>query len=373
MNVLMLNYEYPPLGGGAGNATYYLLHEFGERDNLTVDLVTSSATGRYEEEHPSDNITIYKLPIRKKSIHYWTMREILSYSIKVHAFLKKRGIHKYDLVHAFFGIPCGGIAWFNRKQMPYIVSLRGSDVPGFNERFSLQYVFLSPLIRHIWREAHAVVANSAGLRDLAHRTAPLLNIHLIPNGIDTRKFMVRQDRNDGRIVIITVARLIRRKGIDNLLRALPGIIKQHPEVSVRIIGEGNMEKELRLLALNLGISDHVEFLGYIPHNELPEYYTTSDIFVLPSQNEGMSNTVLEAMASGLPIITTDTGGTKELIRDNGEIIPVGDPDAIASAIHRYLVDRKLRNTHGSCSRLLAESMDWTQIADKYISLYRAVS
>jgi glycosyltransferase involved in cell wall biosynthesis len=372
MNVLMLNYEYPPLGGGAGNATYYLLHEFGKRDDIAVDLVTSSAKGRYEEEHPSDNITIYKLPIQKKSIHYWTMREILSYSIKVHAFVKKRGTHKFDLAHAFFGIPCGIITWINRKQMPYIISMRGSDVPGFNERFSLQYVFLSPFIRHIWRKAHAVVANSAGLRDLAHRTDPLLNIHLIPNGIDTHEFMFRQDRNDGRIVILTVARLIRRKGIDDLLRALPDIIMQQPGVSVRIIGEGNMEKELRTLALNLGIKDHVEFLGYIPHDKLPEYYATSDIFVLPSRNEGMSNTVLEAMACGLPIITTDTGGTNELIRDNGQVIPVGHPDAIASAIHRYLNDRNLRYTHGSRSRLLAESMDWKQIADEYIKLYRGV-
>lgn len=369
----MLNYEYPPLGGGAGNATYYILREFGKRDDLTVDLVTSSATGRFEEEHPADNITIYKLPIRKKSVHYWTMREILSYFIKVHAFIKKCNNQKYDHAHAFFGIPCGMIAWINRKQMPYIVSIRGSDVPGFNARFSLQYVFLSPLIRRIWREALFVVSNSTGLRDLAHRTAPMLNIHVIPNGIDTREFKFRQDRNDRRIVILTVARLIRRKGIDDLLQALPDIINQHPEVSVRIIGEGNLEKELRTLTLKLKISDHVEFLGYIPHDELPGYYATSDIFVLPSRNEGMSNTVLEAMACGLPIIATDTGGTKELIRDNGQVIPVGRPDAIASAIHRYLIDRNLRYTHGKNSRLLAESMDWKRIADDYIKLYRGAS
>ena len=365
----MLNYEYPPLGGGAGNATYYLLREFGKRDDLTVDLVTSSATGRFEEEHPASNITIYKLPVRKKSIHYWTMGEIISYSARAYVFISRIGTGQYDLTHAFFGIPCGGIAWTRRKELPYIVSLRGSDVPGFNERFAFQYVFLSPIIRHIWRQARAVVANSAGLQDLAHRTDPMLPLHLIPNGIDTREFTLRADRNDGRIVLLTVARLIQRKGIDDLIQALPEVLKECPDLLVRIIGEGNMEEDLRTLARDLGVADHVEFLGYIRHEELPDRYAASDIFILPSRNEGMSNTVLEAMASGLPIITTDTGGTKELIQGNGQIVPPGRPDALAAAIRQYANDLILRRNHGSRSRELAEGMDWKRVADRYVQLY----
>jgi glycosyltransferase involved in cell wall biosynthesis len=370
MRILMLNYEYPPLGGGAANATYYLLREFGKRNDLSVDLVTSSASGSFSEDHPADNITIYRLPIRKKSIHYWTMAEIMSYSTQARSFIKKLDPKQYDLIHAFFGIPCGALAYEYRKGVPYIVSLRGSDVPGFNDRFSFQYTFLKPIIRRVWRQAAAVVANSEGLRNLAHQTDPSIPIDIIYNGIDTSEFTVREKRSDDRFVVLTVARLIPRKGIDNLIRAIPEVLDRYPDLLVRIIGEGNLESELRGLAKNLGVADHVEFLGYIPHEELPGYYATSDVFVLPSRNEGMSNTVLEAMAAGLPIITTDTGGTRELIAGNGLVIPQGQPDAIAGAILQYLSDPQLRQNHGNQSRALSELADWKQVAEQYITYYR---
>ena len=370
MKILMLNYEYPPLGGGAANATYYLLREFGRRNDLSVDLVTSSASGSFSEDHPTDNITIYRLPIRKKSIHYWTMAEIISYSTQARSFIKKRDPKQYDLTHAFFGVPCGALAYEHRKDAPYIVSLRGSDVPGFNDRFSFQYVFLKPIIRRVWRQAAGVVANSEGLRNLARQTDPSIPIDIIYNGIDTGEFVIRKERNDGKTVVLTVARLIRRKGIDDLIHAIPEILRKCPDLLVRIIGEGNLEPELRNLAKNLGVADHVEFLGYVPHEELPGYYATSDIFVLPSRNEGMSNTVLEAMAAGLPIITTDTGGTRELISGNGLIISQGRPDAIAGAILQYIFDSKMRQNHGNQSRTLSELVDWKRVAEQYIMCYR---
>ena len=102
----MLNYEFPPLGGGAANACQYILRELAKRD-IEVDLVTSSAMNRFETENFSTNITIYKLAVGKKNIHYWTQREILTYSWKARRFAKKLIKEKrYDLCHTFFGIPC---------------------------------------------------------------------------------------------------------------------------------------------------------------------------------------------------------------------------------------------------------------------------
>lgn len=368
MKILMLNYEYPPLGGGAANATYYLLREYGKRNDISVDLVTASASGYFEKECPAENINIYKLPITKKNIHYWRTQEIISYSTKARSFINKNEA-RYNLTHAFFGLPCGAVAFINRKHIPYIVSLRGSDVPGFNDRFKNFNIFLNPVIRRIWRNARAVVANSAGLRDLANRIDPRLPINLIYNGIDSSEFTIRSERDDGRFVILSVARLIQRKGLGDLIRSLPEVIKEYPEILVRVIGEGNLCHELRSLAQNLGVIDHIEFLGYIPHEYLPSYYASSDLFVLPSLNEGMSNSVLEAMAAGLPIIVTDTGGTKELIHDNGLVIPAGRPDAIAAAIRRYINNPSIRQAHGRQSRALSESMDWNGIADQYLMLY----
>ena len=373
MNILMLNYEYPPLGGGASNATYYLLKDFSQIDDITIDLITSSAANEFEEEKLNDSIHIYKLPVGKKSIHYWTQREIISYSGQAYKYIKKlKKQRKYDVIHAFFGIPCGAIAYRFRKEIPYIVSLRGSDVPGFNERFSFQYIFLKPIIRRVWRNAVAVIANSQGLKELALETDRDAKIDIIYNGVNVEDFSQRNEREKGDNIILTVARLIKRKGIDDLIRAVPAIVKAHKNIKLRIVGEGNMENELKALAQKLNVSKYIDFRGYVPHAEISYYYLSSDIFVLPSKNEGMSNTVLEAMASGLPIITTDTGGTQELISENGIIIPSEDSDAISNAVLNLINNHKLREKMGMKSRRIAESMSWNNIAEAYYNFYKGI-
>ena len=369
----MLNYEYPPLGGGASNATYYLLKEFSQIDDITIDLITSSATNEFEEEKLNDSIHIYKLPLSKKSLHYWTQREIISYSRQAYKYIKKlKKQGRYDLIHAFFGIPCGAIAYRFRKEIPYIVSLRGSDVPGFNERFSFQYIFLKPIIKRVWKSAVAVIANSQGLKELALETDRNAKIGVIYNGVNVEDFSPRNERENGDIIILSVARLIKRKGIDDLIRAVPAIVKAHKNIKLIIIGEGNIENELKALAQKLKVSKYIDFLGYVPPNEISNYYSSSDIFVLPSKNEGMSNTVLEAMASGLPIVTTDTGGTQELIDENGIIIPSEEPDAISKAVLNLINNDKLRENMGMKSRKIAESMSWKNVAQNYFEMHKEI-
>src|SRR4030067_1737942 len=102
MRILMLNNEYPPLGGGGSNACKYILKEFAAKD-LDVDVVTSSSSNTFETEKIGDTVNIYKLPINKKDIHYWTQREIITYSWKANKFIKKLIEEKeYDVCHAFF-------------------------------------------------------------------------------------------------------------------------------------------------------------------------------------------------------------------------------------------------------------------------------
>lgn len=366
----MLNYEFPPLGGGAANACKYMLNEMSQK-GIEVDLVTSSSN-EFEVEKIGENINIYKLAVGKKSIHYWTQREILTYSWKARNFIKdlvrKRN---YTLCHAFFGIPCGAIAYLYRKKLPYIVSLRGSDIPGFNKRFSLQYVFLKPIIRGVWRNAKAVIANSEGLKELAQKTDPNCIIDIIYNGIDTKQFKPTGNRNnESKLRILCVSRLIERKGIDYLLRSIP-LMKEEVgnTFEVWIVGEGNLEQRLKELSRQLGVADAVSFKGYIEHTRLPDIYSSSDIFVLPSLSEGMSNTVLEAMACGLPIVATDTGGSRELINGNGMIIPTEDAKGIAESILKLIENEETRWRMSQISRQLAEGLSWNEVTEAYIDEY----
>jgi glycosyltransferase involved in cell wall biosynthesis len=369
MRILMLNYEFPPLGGGGSNACYYLLKEFSKMD-INVDLITSSANGISEIETMDESVTIYKVPIHKKDIHYWTQKEILSYSWKANNKVKElMEMHHYDVIHAFFTIPCGALAYLYKKKVPFVVSLRGSDVPGFNERFGVQYVFLKPMIKEIWKKADAVVANSEGLKELALETNPQQAISVIHNGIDISEFTPNdRKKTDGYLQLICVSRLIERKGIRYLLQAI-GELK-HEKIRLTIVGEGNQLLELKNLTSKLNIEDKVVFKGYLDHSKLAEAYQQSDIFVLPSLNEGMSNAVLEAMASGLPIITTDTGGTVELLDDNGLIVGMQDSESIANAIMQLIKDPAKISEMGEKSRTMAETLSWRHVAQKYLNVYR---
>jgi len=367
----MLNYEYPPLGGGAANATYYILKEFSQKDGIEIDLVTSSATSKFEIERIGKNITIYKLPINKKEIHYWTQKEIFLYSLKALKYINKLNVTNYDLIHAFFGIPCGAVAYLFRKKIPYIVSLRGSDVPGFNSRFSSQYVFLKPITKQVWKASGAIIANSKGLKELALKTDEKAEIDIIYNGISIEEFSAKTDYHKEYFTALTVARLIERKGIDDLIRAIHLLVRDGvTNVNLKIIGKGNMEEQLKALSTELNVTEYINFLEYVPHEELSFHYLTSDVFVLPSKNEGMSNTVLEAMASGLPIITTDTGGTAELIDGNGIIVPINSPHSIKNAILRYNNSFEIKRKHGIRSKEIAEKLNWNEIMKEYFEIYK---
>ena len=368
MRVLMLNYEFPPLGGGAGHAMACMLRKFAAWPDLIIDVVTSSA-GAAREERMADNITVRCLDIGKRGgRHYQTMRDLLAYALKARRAARRLvADRRYDVCHAFFGIPCGWIA--RGLDLPYIVSLRGSDVPFYNERFRLlDRLLFARMSRGIWREAAFVVANSAGLRALALRTSPEQDIQVIPNGVDTDEFRPRPGGHEG-LRVLCVARLIARKRVDVLIRAVAELRDQ--DVRLTLAGEGNQEQALRALAIECGAGEKVRFAGNVPRDSMPALYQENDVFVLPSANEGMSNAALEAMACGLPIVMTDTGGAQELLCDaeDGFLVGKGSVREVAQALHRYLDDPGLVCGHGARSRQIAEGLSWGQVAGKYAELY----
>jgi len=360
MRILMLNYEFPPLGGGAANATYYLLKEFSTYSELSIDLVTTS-TSSYAQEQFAENITIHYLDIGKNyNLHYQSKKDLLAYSWKAYRYsrtlLKK---HSYDLVHAFFGIPSGYIAM--KLGLPYIVSLRGSDVPFYNPRFEkLDKLVFQRLNRKIWRKANAVIANSQGLKDLALQTAPNQEIGIIYNGIDTSEFTSKKDYTyTPPLKLIGVGRLIPRKGFDYAIRALQGM----DNVTLTLLGDGPEKENLRQLAEELNVTIHFE--GNVAHEQIAKYYRSHDVFILPSFNEGMSNTVLEAMACGLPIITSNTGGTAELIHENGFVVDSGNPNDIRTAVESFLTQPNRLQEMGQKSYRYVQNMQWNEVAREY--------
>lgn len=383
MKILFFNYEYPPLGGGAGNATRYILKEFSNMDGLEVDLITSSADKVYSEEKIGDKITIYKLPIGKdgNNLHYQSQKELLIYAWRAFWFARRLvKKNNYDLTHSFFSVPCGAISlWFKIfNQIPYIVSLRGSDVPGYSERFSLVYKILTPLIKAIWKKSFFTVANSLEFKKLALKTNNKQEIKIITNGIDVGEFYVKKFPDDykqeKKFKIICGSRITPRKGIRFVVEALDILIKKELDVELDIIGEGNERVTLEEKVAELGLRDRVNFIGFVEHNKLPVVYTQANVYVSASLNEGMSNTLLEALAAGLPIVATNTGGTFETVKEgiNGYVIKMESPRDIADRVEKLLQNYELEKKMSQESRRLAESMSWKNIAKEYYSLYREV-
>lgn len=371
VRVLMLNYEYPPIGGGAANATDYVLREIMRTGRATVDLVTSGVEKSDRVTEPVPGLRIHRLDAGKRSLHYWTQREIVTWFAKAVRYASKLVAREtFDCCHAWFGFPAGLVARLVcRNRIPYIVSLRGSDVPGFNERFSIHYRLLRPVVRHVWRSAAATVANSEGLRGLALETDPTAAIEVVPNGIDIDEFTPAEFRRDNPFRVLCVSRLISRKAVDVLIEAFAGVRNAFPGAELSIVGDGVEAPALHALAESLGVGDAVRFEGRQPHDVMAAKYRQADLFVLPSRWEGMSNALLEAMASGLPVITTPTGGTLELVRENGMIVPPGDVEKLSEAISTMLGDETRRRDAAVAGRVAAETFSWSTVTEKYLDFY----
>lgn len=377
MRLLMLNNEYPPIGGGTATANYYVIREM-VKQGIDVDLITSTPlVNEYQVEELSPRSRIYRVPINNQNPHYQSERELLTYIYRGFFFARTlyRGNEaKYDLCHAWSGLPAGALALLlkYKRGLPYVLGLRGSDVPGYDVRYRWLYPFLNIPLHMIWQNASSLTANSYELRHLALEFRPNESIDVIPNGVDLERFSLPPQTDlpaEKPFTILCVARLVERKGISDLIQAAAHIKDTRDNFKFVFVGRGDKENELRAQVAEQGLEKWVEFRGSVLHHDVPAVYREADVFILPSLNEGMSNAVLEAIASGLPIITTYTGGTAELLRGNGILIPKQSPDAIAKAVLELWDDQPLRLEMGRRSRTIAESMQWDKIANDYLALY----
>jgi glycosyltransferase involved in cell wall biosynthesis len=364
IKILMLNYEFPPLGAGAANATYYLLKEFSKDSSLEVDLVTSSVN-KFRIEKFAPNITVHYLDINKKgNLHYQSNKDLLTYSFKAYKYskdlMKKK---KFDICHAFFGIPCGYIAM--KLKIPYIVGLRGSDVPFYNKRFYwLDKLFFNRLSKKIWKKSKFTIANSTDLRSFALKASPKQKIGIIYNGVDIKEYKPLKNKKIHKpLRIISTSRLVKIKGHPYVLEAIGG-----KNYGITFVGDGTQKDELVQLAKK--VNAKAIFVGKKDKKEVVNYLQNSDVFILNSEKEGMSNSLLEAMASGLAIIVTNTGGAQGLIKGNGFIIEKGSSASIREALDRYDKDPKLLKEHSLKSRKIAETLSWDNVAKQYKELYQ---
>jgi glycosyltransferase involved in cell wall biosynthesis len=202
---------------------------------------------------------------------------------------------------------------------------------------------------------------------------------LISNGIEltaprnTNPCALKQElsENPERPVVLFVGRLVKEKGVDRLLRAwasLPG----HETMLLLIVGDGPLREDLESQAKKLRLFPSVRFLGH--QAEVSKFYSVADLFVLPSKTEGMSNSLLEAMAAGLPVVASKVGGNKDVIEDqqSGFLVDWEDTTLCAEMLLTLLSDTELRQRMGNAARRQVSAFAMSDVAERYHDLYQAV-
>jgi phosphatidyl-myo-inositol dimannoside synthase len=234
--------------------------------------------------------------------------------------------------------------------------------------------------------AHAVIAVSSFTRDAMVRlmhTDPD-KIALIPNGVDTAKFQVRAPRPDvaerhgvcGRRVILSVGRLVARKGQDHLIQAMPAILRAVPDAHLLIAGEGPLRATLEALIRQHGLQSRVTLLGEVTDRALTDLYALAEIFALPNREmpdgdtEGFGLVFLEANACGKPVVSGRAGGVVDAVRDgvNGLAVDGNDIGAIAAAVVKLLEDRPLYRKLADGGLEAARRGDWGSRTAEFLAL-----
>jgi phosphatidylinositol alpha-1,6-mannosyltransferase len=292
-----------------------------------------------------------------------------------------------DVVHSGDLFPQGLIALLLKRlrAFPYIAFCHGEEISQ-TDRFRYQ-----PAVRnHIYLSADAVIANAeyacGRLRGIG---VPSERIHKITPGVDCEVFcpgapepeLQARHHISNQFVLLTVARLIPRKGHDLVLKAVARLAGEFPHLQYLIVGRGPEEAKLRELAASLGIAQRVTFAGFVPDKQLPDYYRLSDLLVMPNREhdsdlEGFGISFLEASATAKPVIGGRSGGTSDAVSHgvSGELIDATDLEQLVAAIRGFLLNPGKAESMGRAGRKRAGAeFDWKIRAQRLRDITRSVA
>jgi glycosyltransferase involved in cell wall biosynthesis len=325
---------------------------------------------------------VRRIPVLRQRREFCSTYEMGTFVLSglFHSFFQVREFRP-DVVHIFFGIPDGPIGWALKRVygLPYLISLRGADVPSDEvKRFAKHYQILRPLVKGMWQDADAVVSVSNGLREHAYQTTPELPIEVIPNAIELSLFKPPLEKQQNQAVrLLFVGRFNAFKSVETLIETASRLKERGiTGFELQLIGDGERRAAVERLVVERGLTRQVHFLGWLDRSALVERYQQADMFVTATTWEGMPNTVLEAMACGLPVIATRAAGLEELVRTgvNGYLVDIGDTDGLAEWIATLINNPYERSRMGKESRKIAEQeFAWDYIAEQYFEIYRRVT
>jgi len=369
MRILMLNYEYPPIGGGASAQTRLLANSFQSLGH-TVYIITTYYKGeRFYQK--TEGISIYRIPVFRKYEYQSRKIEMLLFVLLgciLSIFISLR--KKIQIQLAFFLLPTGIIAWLNRliSRVPYIISLRGGDVPSFvPDEISYNKMWLN-LALCIGKKAAVIDTVSNDLAELAKADFPLLKNKIIniDNGIDTSAGYSPRSRNDV-TVFMYAGRITQQKNLHNIVISLSTTEK--PFI-LKIFGNGPMKHEIEQLVKELKLNKKVIFYQWKSVQEIEKEMLKSDYLILLSKKEGLSMASLQAYKNGLPIVASKVCGLQNFVinKHSGFLVDIDKSDDYSSVFAEAIGFSEWETMSANCRTLAVEKYNITSKANEYLRL-----
>ncbi len=385
MRILMLTWEYPPrVVGGIAHVVGELSRALAREGN-EVEVITALEEDLPEKEKVEGVMVHRVAPYHGRPLNFFAWVHQLNLAMLeqgVRSSLKKRfdAVHAHDWLVAYAGRGLKHIF-----QTPLIASVHATEFGRNSGLHSDEQRYIGEVEWSLTYEAWRVICNSRFMREEIEGVfnLPPDKISIIPNGIRPAAFQVsvpdpavrRKFAAPEEKILFFIGRLVREKGVQHLLEAMPLIRSRFPHVRAVIAGRGPYAEELHHLALHLGIDRHVTFAGYIDEETRNQLYAHADVAVFPSLYEPFGLVALEAMATGTPVVVGDTGGFAETVAHgvNGLRVGAGSADALAGEICALLGDPELaRRLARRALQDVEEKYSWGSIARRYESMYQQV-
>lgn len=372
MRILVLNHEYPPIGGGGGQACKDIIEELLQR-GYEITLITAHYKGLPKDE-TAGNLRIIRLPSMRKypfRVGLLGMGAFILRSI----FAGLKVIHRWkpQLIHVHFAVPAGFAAYMLHQitRMPYILTVHLGDVPGgVPEKTGRWFRWIFPFTKPIWKHAAAVAAVSEFTASLAEK-----NYHVtpqvIPNGIRLNAAdQIMEPHNPP--VIAFAGRFMAQKNLLVFVDILNSV--KDLDWKCVMMGDGPLYQQVKAHINGLGLADRFTLPGWVDTKTVLATFGKSDILLMPSLSEGLSVVGVQALAAGLAIVAYNVGGFVDLVQQNknGILASPGDIEALEDGIRNYLSSQDLLLQARRNSQKLASRFDINVICDEYEALIKRV-
>lgn len=376
MRILFCNFEYPPLGGGGGVINAMLAQEMAKRHDVTV--LTSRRSG-LPAESIENGVKVVRVPVLfRQQDAVANLRSMLAFlPMGINMGKKLMKTQRYDVINTHFVLPTGpvGDVLSHFGQIPNVLSLHGGDLYDPSKSLSPhRHRLLRICIRWLLRRADMVVGQSKNtLANMRRFYTPEIEGLCIPLAIQRPQVGVIP-RNTyhfdaDEVLLVTVGRLIARKGLDQLITMMEMFKGQ--KVRLLIMGSGPYEQILKEETRKRRLEKQVTFLGYVEEAEKFRILQLSDIYVSTSQHEGFGLVFLEAMACGLPVICYDHGGQTDFLQDQntGYLVPLNNLDIFKERCRLLIKDAELRKRIGDNNKNYVEEFYIENCALKYEDVF----